>query len=224
MSVNSRIESWRSKQLQWNPAITDFKGLTIFFRLCRIPVLPFWLFSIAIERRITEELIVSMIQEDKAHPITTRLDTQLPKSRRGGQEPHFRLLDHLGRSEQPTNGRTKQGEKSHSMWLRIYIKSHNRLQWSWRFCVMKPFKLRSRFVHPSARPSIITLLVTKACSNCRKTRPDTRPIPVADGWVGTEMRVFTLSNSITTDRPTDRRTDGRTKPLIGASKKHGTFL
>ena len=55
-----------------------------------------------------------------------------------------------------------------------------------------------------------------------KTRPDTRPIPVADGWAGAEMRVFTLSNSIITDRrtdgPTDRQingpTDGRTKALI----------
>ena len=47
----------------------------------------------------------------------------------------------------------------------------------------------------------------------RKTRPDTRPIPVADGWAGAEMRVFTFSNSIITDRPMDRRTDGRTKPL-----------
>ena len=26
--------------IQWNPAITDLKGLTVFFRLCRIPVLP----------------------------------------------------------------------------------------------------------------------------------------------------------------------------------------
>ena len=41
----------------------------------------------------------------------------------------------------------------------------------------------------------------------KKTRPDTRPIPVADGWAGAEMCVFTLSNSITTDRPTDGRTD-----------------
>ena len=48
-----------------------------------------------------------------------------------------------------------------------------------------------------------------------KTRPDTRPIPVADGWAGAEMRVFTLYNSITiTDGPTDERTDGRTKPPI----------
>ena len=46
--------------------------------------------------------------------------------------------------------------------------------------------------------------------NLSKTRPDTQSIPVADGWVGAEMRVFTLSNSIITDRPTD----GRTKPLI----------
>ena len=46
------------------------------------------------------------------------------------------------------------------------------------------------------------------------TRPHKRPIPVADGWAGAEMRVFTLSNWITTDRPTDQPTNGRTKPLI----------
>ena len=42
------------------------------------------------------------------------------------------------------------------------------------------------------------------------TRPDTRPIPVADGWAGAEMRVFALSNSITMDRRMDGRTDRRT--------------
>ena len=40
------------------------------------------------------------------------------------------------------------------------------------------------------------------------------PIPTADGWAGAEMRVFALSNSITTDQrtngPTDQRTDRRT--------------
>ena len=40
-----------------------------------------------------------------------------------------------------------------------------------------------------------------------QTRPDTRPIPVADGWAGAEMRVFTVSNLITTDQRTDRRMD-----------------
>ena len=40
----------------------------------------------------------------------------------------------------------------------------------------------------------------------KKTRPDTRPLPVADGWAGAEMRVVTLSNSITTDRQTDGQT------------------
>ena len=41
------------------------------------------------------------------------------------------------------------------------------------------------------------------------TRPDTRP-PVADGWAGAEMRVFTLFDSCSrTDGPTDRRTDGQ---------------
>ena len=38
-------------------------------------------------------------------------------------------------------------------------------------------------------------------------RPDTRPKPVADGWAGAEIRVFTLSNSIITDQQTDRLTD-----------------
>ena len=38
-----------------------------------------------------------------------------------------------------------------------------------------------------------------------ETRPDTRP-PVADGWAGAEMRVYTLFDSCS---PTDRPTDGR---------------
>ena len=42
---------------------------------------------------------------------------------------------------------------------------------------------------------------------CHITRPDTQPIPVADWWAGAVMRVFTLSNSITTDQQTDQRTD-----------------
>ena len=48
-----------------------------------------------------------------------------------------------------------------------------------------------------------------------KTRPDTRPIPVADGWAGAEMRVLPLFDSCSpTDRRTDGPTDGRTKALI----------
>ena len=51
-----------------------------------------------------------------------------------------------------------------------------------------------------------------------KTRSDTRPIPVADGWAGAEMCVFAVSQLHhpygSTNRPTDRPTDGRTKPLI----------
>ena len=42
----------------------------------------------------------------------------------------------------------------------------------------------------------------------KETRPDTRP-SVADGWAGAEMRVFPLFNSITTDQPTNKRTDGQ---------------
>ena len=51
-------------------------------------------------------------------------------------------------------------------------------------------------------------------NNNRRTRPDTRPIPSADGWAGAEMRVFTLSKMNITDGPTNGLTDGRTKPLI----------
>ena len=40
------------------------------------------------------------------------------------------------------------------------------------------------------------------------TRLDTRPIPVADGWAGAEMRVFTLFDSWSrTDEWTNGRTD-----------------
>ena len=42
-----------------------------------------------------------------------------------------------------------------------------------------------------------------------ETRPDTRPIPVADGRAGAEMRVFPLFDSITMDQPTDQPTNGR---------------
>ena len=49
-----------------------------------------------------------------------------------------------------------------------------------------------------------------------KTRPDTRPIPVADGWAGAEMRVFPLFDSSVTDRPTDRPTD---QPTDGRTDK-----
>ena len=46
----------------------------------------------------------------------------------------------------------------------------------------------------------------------KEARPDTRPIPVADGWAGAEMRVFTLFDSCSrtnggTDGPTEQQTD-----------------
>ena len=42
------------------------------------------------------------------------------------------------------------------------------------------------------------------------TRPDTRPIPVADGWAGAKMHVFPLFDSWSrTDGGTDGRTDGQ---------------
>ena len=43
------------------------------------------------------------------------------------------------------------------------------------------------------------------------TRSETRPMPVANGWAGAEMRFFSLFDSITM---TNGPTDGRTKPLI----------
>ena len=43
----------------------------------------------------------------------------------------------------------------------------------------------------------------------KKTRTGPRPI-VADGWVGAEMRVFTLSNLIIMDGPTDGQTERQT--------------
>ena len=49
------------------------------------------------------------------------------------------------------------------------------------------------------------------------TRPDTRPIPVADGWAGAEMRVLAVSqldDPGRTNGPTDGPNDGRTKLLI----------
>ena len=52
----------------------------------------------------------------------------------------------------------------------------------------------------------------------RKTRPDTWP-PVADGWAGAEMRVFTLSNSIITDGPTDQRRDKASYNCVSAIRK-----
>ena len=50
-----------------------------------------------------------------------------------------------------------------------------------------------------------------------KTRPDTRPIPVADGWAGAELCVFALSQL---DHH-DQRTDRRTKPLIESLEFQG---
>ena len=48
------------------------------------------------------------------------------------------------------------------------------------------------------------------------TRPDTWPIPVANGWAGAEMRVFLIFDLCPwTDQWTDRQTNGQmAKPLI----------
>ena len=40
-----------------------------------------------------------------------------------------------------------------------------------------------------------------------KTRLDTRPIPVVDGWAGADMRVFLLFNLSMTKGRTDGQTD-----------------
>ena len=45
---------------------------------------------------------------------------------------------------------------------------------------------------------------------CLKTRPDTRPISVSDGWAGAEIPIFPLFDSSVTDQPTDQPSDRRT--------------
>ena len=93
--------------------------------------------------------------------------------------------------------------------LALELKFHNRKESNFKGNVAK---LRAQLFHHDHLQVVMN----------KVTRPDTRPIPVADGWAGAEMRVFTLSNSITTDQRTDGptdgqtngRTDGRTKPLI----------
>ena len=55
--------------------------------------------------------------------------------------------------------------------------------------------------------------ISLGCDN--ETKPDKRPIPVADRWAGAEIRVFTLFDSCSrTNGRTNGRTDGRTKALI----------
>ena len=62
-------------------------------------------------------------------------------------------------------------------------------------------KLASRLYHHFIPPSI-------HIDPRIQTRPDTRPIPDADGWAGAETLVFPLFNLCSpTDQPTDRRTD-----------------
>ena len=71
----------------------------------------------------------------------------------------------------------------------------------------------------------LTLITYSFSMNKVTTRPDTRPIPVADGWAGTEMRILTLSNSITmTDGQMDQRTDEWTKPYRVACPQLKTQL
>ena len=53
------------------------------------------------------------------------------------------------------------------------------------------------------------------------TRPDSRPKPVADGWAGAEMRVFTFSNSIIADGPTDPQTDKASYRVACPQLKNG---
>ena len=57
------------------------------------------------------------------------------------------------------------------------------------------------------RPTDMTKPVIELPASNKRTRPGTRPIPVADGWAGAEMRVFALSDLIITDQRTNRRMD-----------------
>ena len=80
--------------------------------------------------------------------------------------------------------------------------------------VHSAFLLSSKIclLNPSDLSLFLMFFMTTTVSSI-KTRPDTRPIPVADGWAGAEMRVFALSQ-LDHHGPTDQPTDGRTKPLI----------
>ena len=54
------------------------------------------------------------------------------------------------------------------------------------------------------------------------TRPDIRPIPVADGWAEAEMRVFALSHLGPTDRPTDKASYRIANPRLKILKSEKT--
>ena len=73
-------------------------------------------------------------------------------------------------------------------------------QWFFAFCWINLIVVSPNRLRPSV--TWVTHLLT---------RPNTRPIPVADGWAGAEMRLFTLFDSCSR---TNRPTDGRTKALI----------
>ena len=81
-----------------------------------------------------------------------------------------------------------------------YVKSNDRISRSRSFENHDSFP-RARLSKQSRRKRF------RRRGRRRRTRPDTRP-PVADGWAGAEMRVFTLFHSCSpTDQPTNRRTD-----------------
>ena len=79
--------------------------------------------------------------------------------------------------------------------------------------IRRPKKLFLGNFRNLSNKAVYTAIQSRLSRSSNATRPDTRPIPVADGWAGAEMRVFTLSNSITTDGQTDGRTDRRTDGL-----------
>ena len=114
------------------------------------------------------------------------------------------------------------------------VLNHSSLK-KWYFCILhlKNYMIKAlKWIKPGSVANDNSFLVIKFCviQKFCKTRPDTRPIPVADGWAGAEMCILPLFDSMVTDRRTDGRTDGwtdgwtdgrmdgrmdgRTKPLI----------
>ena len=55
------------------------------------------------------------------------------------------------------------------------------------------------------------------------TRPDTRPIPVADGWAGGGNACFHTFQLVLTDGPTDQRTDGQSDRRTNGPTCKGSY-
>ena len=99
-------------------------------------------------------------------------------------------------------------------WKNTIYFSHNSIFLVFFFLHKKYFY----FLGSSLVEKVILFLFYTLFRTHMQTRPDTRPIPVADGWAGAEMRVCPLLNLITM---TDRLTDGLTNRSMERENKAG---